>query len=208
MSTSFASTILRHLLLFPALGVAGIAQADEHEFKATLSGAQEVVLDEAKNLMAGGTDTAAKGRIRARFDRAFSELRVNLRVTGLSGSFIAAHFHCGRPGENGPVVFGLVGPGPLAFDGMRTEGTLTNLDYTGADCVEIIGRPVNNLASLAFAMRDGLVYANVHSDVFPAGEIRGQMAAADDDRDDHDGDDADDDDDPGENDDGAGDWDY
>jgi hypothetical protein len=29
-------------------------------------------------------------------------------------------------------------------------------------------------------MRDGLIYANVHTDVFPGGEIRGQMLEADD----------------------------
>lgn len=206
MNTPFASSIFGYLLLFATVAIGGMAQADEHEFKATLSGAQEVVLDEAENLIAGGTDTAAQGRIRARFDRAFSQLRVNLRIRNLAGNFIAAHFHCGRPGENGPVAFGLVGPGPLVFDGMRIEGTLTNLDYTGADCAEIIGRPVNNLASLAFAMRDGLVYANVHSDLFPAGEIRGQMERADEDR--YDNDEADDDHDGDGNDDGAGDGDY
>jgi hypothetical protein len=52
---------------------------------------------------------------------------------------------------------------------------LTNLDFTGADCTPIVGRPVNNIAALAFAMRNGLIYANVHTDVFPAGEQRGQM---------------------------------
>jgi len=189
MSTKLTSKILKHLLLFPALVVAGIAQADEHEFSAALSGAQEVVLDEQENLMTGGTDTSASGRIHARFDDAFTRLRVNLKIGTLTGNFTAAHFHCGRPGENGPVAFGMVGPGPLAFDGMGIEGTLTNLDYTGADCLEIVGRPVNNLVSLAFAMRDGLVYANVHSDVFPAGEIRGQMEGEDDDFDDDDDDD-------------------
>jgi hypothetical protein len=206
MSTSRASRVSRHLLLFPALAIAGMAQADEQKFNAALSGAQEVVLDEEQNLIPGGTDTPAKGRIRAQFDDAFTELHVNLRIVNLTGTFTAAHFHCGRPGENGPVAFGMVGPGPLMFDGMRIKGTLTNLDYAGADCVDIIGRPVNNLASLAFAMRDGLIYANVHSDVFPAGEIRGQMSGADDDRDNHpdhgDGENDDDEDN------GAGDRDY
>jgi CHRD domain len=205
MSKPFAPTILKHLLLCQALVIAGIAQADEHEFSAALSGAQEVVLDEQGNLVTGGTDTAASGRIHALFNDAFTELRVNLKIENLVGNFTAAHFHCGRPGENGPVAFGMVGPGPLVFDGMRIEGTLTNLDYTGADCVEIVGRPINNLVSLAFAMRDGLVYANVHSDVFPAGEIRGQMEDADDDLDDDPDDDPDDDND---DDDDDGGWAY
>jgi CHRD domain len=204
MSTPLAPTISKHLFLLHALVGAGIAQADEHEFSAALSGAQEVVVDEEENPVTGGTDTAASGRVHASFDDAFTELRVNLRIENLTGNFTAAHFHCGRPGENGPVAFGMVGPGPLVFDGMGIEGTLTNLDYTGADCVEVVGRPINNLVSLAFAMRDGLVYANVHSDVFPAGEIRGQMEGEDDDLDD----DLDPDDGDGDDDDDDGGWSY
>jgi len=174
------SRIVISLICLPALAVAGAAYADERLFEATLSGAQEVVLDSEGNLVPGGTDTAATGRIHVQFTKAFTSVRVNLRVSGLTGTFAASHFHCGRPGQNGPVVFGLVNPGPLEFDGSRIRGTLTNADFTGADCLEIVGRPVNNIAALAFAMRDGLVYANVHSDVFPAGEIRGQMQEVDD----------------------------
>jgi hypothetical protein len=158
------------------------AAADALEFEARLSGDQEIVVDEQDVVVPGGTDTDASGRIEAEFNGAFSRLRVDLRVENLTGTFAAAHFHCGRPGENGPVVFGLVNPGPLAFEDGRIRGTLTNADYTGADCLEVIGRPVNNLVSLALAMRDGLIYSNVHTDVFPAGEIRGQMLE-DDDRD-------------------------
>ena len=123
----------------------------------------------------GGTDTDATGRIEASFDKGFTKVRVNLRIDNLTGTFAAAHFHCGRPGQNGPVAFGLVAPGPLQFDGKGVRGTLTNLDFTGADCTELVGRPVNTIAALAFAMRNGLIYANVHTDVFPAGEHRGQM---------------------------------
>lgn len=180
--------------LIAVLGGPGIAQADDDlDFEATLRGGQEVVVDDQDNVLPGGTGSPARGRINAAFGPGLSILGVNLVIEDFGNSFAAAHFHCARPGANGPVVFGLVNPGRLAFDGTRIRGQVTNDDYTGADCTETIGRPVNNLASLFFAMRDGLIYANVHSDVFPDGEIRGQML--DDDEDDE----ADDDDLNGDN---------
>ena len=44
------------------------------------------------------------------------------------------------------------------------------------DCPALIGRPVNNIASLAFAMRDGLIYANVHTVAHSGGEVGGTRA--------------------------------
>jgi len=70
-------------------------------------------------------------------------------------------------------------PGSLSFDGKRIRGTLTNADFTGADCSVTIGRQVNNIVALAFAMQDGLIYVNVHSDASLPGEIRGQMQKKD-----------------------------
>ena len=112
--------------------------------------------------------------MKAKFDKAFTRVEVKLRVQG-GDNVMAAHFHCARPGETGPVEFGLFSPGPLLFDGERAKGTLTNADFTGADCVPTIGRPVNNIVALAFAMRDGLIYANVHTTDNPPGEVRGQL---------------------------------
>jgi len=43
----------------------------------------------------------------------------------------------------------------------------------------VVGRPVSNIAALAFAMRDGLIYFNVHTTEFSSGEIRGQMLPED-----------------------------
>lgn len=159
----------------------GIAYAGDQEFKASLSGAQEVP----------GVDTNAKGRITVRFDSAFTKVQVDLRIHKLADTFAAAHFHCNRPGLNGPVPFGLINPGPLTFDGRRIRGVLTNADFTGSDCVDAIGRPVNNIAALAFAMRDGLIYINVHSTDVPSGEIRGQMLGGDNHDDDDDDSDSD-----------------
>ncbi|MDH3317953.1 MAG: CHRD domain-containing protein [Gammaproteobacteria bacterium] len=135
------------------------------KFEAELSGAQEVA----------DVATDAEGTITARFDEQLTEVEVKLKVKDSAGMFTRAHFHCALPGENGPIAFGLVDPGPLAFDQGRVEGTLTNADFIGANCVPTIGRSVNNIAALAFAMREGLIYINVHSDVFPPGEIRGQL---------------------------------
>ena len=161
------------LFFFLAMGVAGLAYADDQKFEATLSGAQTVV----------ETVTPATGRINAKFDKAFTKVTVNLKIKDLVGTFLVAHFHCGRPGENGPPVFGVMGPG---------HGILTNADFTGADCVPVVGRPVNNIVALAFAMRDGLIYFNLHSSAFPPGEIRGQMLRGDDDDSDSDNDSDDD----------------
>jgi hypothetical protein len=139
------------------------------EFLAVLTGAQEVTAPP------GGvaTDRTAVGN--AHFDAGFTRVRVHVRVSDPS-NIVAAHFHCGKPGENGPVVFGLFSPGPLALEGNTVKGTLTNADAnSAANCVPLVGRPVNNIAALALAMREGLVYLNIHTSTFPAGEIRGQL---------------------------------
>lgn len=132
--------------------------------EARLSGAQET-----PNVI-----TDASGKLVAKFDGAFTKVDVMLRVLG-APTANRAHFHCARPGANGPVAFGLVDPGPLVFDGEVVKGTLVNADFTGADCGPSVERPVNNIAALAFAMRDGLVYINVHTPENPGGEVRGQM---------------------------------
>lgn len=139
---------------------------DRLQFEAQLSGAQEV-----PTVM-----TDASGRVSARFDESLSAVLVRLKVEDPSSDVVAAHFHCARPGTNGPVAFGLFSPGPCQFDGERIKRcVLTNADFTGADCTATTGRPVNNIAALAFAMRDGLIYANVHTVTSPGGEVRGQI---------------------------------
>jgi hypothetical protein len=160
----FRGTVLV-LILF--LGLSALAYADDVRlFRATLTGAQEV--DES--------GSPAVGEISVRFDKGFTQLDVNLKVgQNTVGTITRAHFHCARPGENGPIIFGLFDPGPFPVSD-RVKGTLTNADLNpGQDCEPTTGRVVNNIASLAFAMRDGLIYANVHTIAFPAGELRGQM---------------------------------
>lgn len=81
-------------------------------------------------------------------------LMVSWDVTfqGLLGPFIAAHFHHAPPGVNGPVIINmpLTGPGHLMGSSPIT-------------------------AFYASEMLAGNMYVNIHSTMFPGGEIRGQV---------------------------------
>ena len=79
-------------------------------------------------------------------------LKISATFNGLSGPIVAAHFHNGAPGTAGPVVQDL--------------GTLVNGNT-------IVGEvdPTSFLADLMA----GNIYLNVHTDLNPNGEIRGQL---------------------------------
>jgi CHRD domain len=181
-------TFWRTVLVSSAfLALSGIAYADGLEFKARLTGDQEVRFPPNAPpdcVPPCPVVSPATAQIEVEFDKGFTKLDVDLKVRNTLGKITRAHFHCGGPGANGPIVFGLFDPGPFPVSD-RVDGTLTNADYTGADCTMAIGRVVNNLASLAFAMREGLIYANVHTDMFPMGELRGQMIEVTDEDKDH-----------------------
>ena len=191
------TTIL--MVAFLAVSTTAYGNDEALEFEAKLSGAQEVSPPAPLN----GVDTDTTGKIKVEFSDDLSEADFRLKVRD-GFAVTQAHLHCGRAGTNGPVVVFLFGfvVGGVDVDGELARGTLTNADITdvGADCVPAIGRPVNNIASLAFAARDGLIYANVHTVANPPGEIRGQLLEDDKDDDkgkrkDRDKDDDDDDDD-------------
>jgi len=144
--------------------------ASSFTFTASLSGEQEVP----------AVTSQSSSFAVAQFDRGFTRADVRVRVRG-NVDVVAAHFHCGLPGTNGPVAFGLLNPGQLTEFDDEVRLRITNADFTGADCTAAVGRPVNNIAALALAMQDGLIYINLHSPTAPAGEIRGQMLVSDND---------------------------
>jgi hypothetical protein len=134
------------------------------KFAARLTGAQQ----------APTVATAAEGKVTVKFDEGLTQMEVKLNMTNIA-NVTAAHFHCNRPGQNGSVAFGLITPGPCTLVADQINCTLTNADVQANSCVSEVGREVNNIAALAFAMRDGLIYANVHTSANTSGEIRGQL---------------------------------
>jgi len=76
-------------------------------------------------------------------------------VDGLSGPIQMAHLHMAEAGTDGPVVVDL-GEG---IDGNTISGSFNAMDFEG----------------LTEAMMMGNIYINVHTEMFPAGEVRGQL---------------------------------
>ena len=91
-----------------------------------------------------------------------------------------AHIHCGVPGENGAVVAFLYGFGPtVSPNGVLAEGTITDadvIDRPAEQCPGVWGA-VDSFDDVIERMREGGAYVNVHTVVFPGGEIRGDIRA-------------------------------
>jgi hypothetical protein len=107
-------------------------------------------------------------------------LRYRLWYAGLEGGIAQAHIHFGQTGVNGGVSVFLctnLGNGPADTQPCpsspgRIEGTITAADVLGP---ENQGLGAGNLQALVQAIKAGATYVNIHTDSFPAGEIRGQI---------------------------------
>lgn len=139
-------------------------------FEAALSGAQEVP----------PVTTDLSGTIKLRFDDALGSIHFDLRLSEPENQVLAAHLHCGPAGTNGPIVVDLLdqfGPFEVLGGGRRAlSGTITAAEVTPiAAGTGTCPLDVNNVASLLHALREGVLYANAHSNVFLGGETRGQI---------------------------------
>jgi hypothetical protein len=155
---------------------------DTFPFEAYLSGAQEVVPPDAPTTPSPGVVTPATGAFRMAVDEDLSSATFQLTATIVGAT--QAHLHCGRAGENGPVVVPLMQPSEgTDLNGTPMEAKITNAELVASaeGCTAAIGRPVRNVASLVAAAFEGLIYANVHTVTNPAGEIRGQLVPGGDD---------------------------
>lgn len=156
--------------LVSALMLSGtVAQAAPLVYTATLSGAAENPPN----------DSPGTGSATVAYDPALQTLRVSVDFSGLLSPTTVAHIHCcvEPPGNAGPAT-----PVP-SFPGFPvgvTSGSYEQLfDLTLASSfnpafVDLAGGTVAGAqAALAAGLEAGQAYLNVHSQLFPAGEIRG-----------------------------------
>ena len=132
------------------LAVAAPAYGQGRPFATTLTGAAEVP---------GPGDPDASGTAFITLNQGQGEVCFDLSWTGIDGTVTAAHIHVGPAGVAGPVVVPLF-----------TDVALSGTD-SSSGCVSGVSQ------ELIKAIRHDPenYYVNIHSTVFPAGAIRGQL---------------------------------
>ncbi|MEO1540332.1 MAG: CHRD domain-containing protein [Pseudomonadota bacterium] len=160
--------------VFALILSAGAGHAATLQFAATLTGAQEVP----------AIVTDAVGEALITVDTTRETLSVDLSVMGislmdLSDALVALpvgpiHLHNAPAGSNGPIVV------PFPFDGLTYSDTLDGFDLmvedvSYANAAALAGSSVGFDDFLAL-MSGSEVYFNVHTDAFPGGKLRGQVA--------------------------------
>lgn len=158
--------VLAMAVLLPAAGV----HAENKQIKAVLVGTQEVP----------AVSTDGRGSFRARISNDGNAIHYELAYDQLEGTVTQAHIHIGQKSVNGGIAAFLcsnLGNGPAGTQACpappaRITGVITAADVIGPG---VQGVAPGELDEVIEALRDGVAYANVHSTIWPGGEIRSQL---------------------------------
>jgi hypothetical protein len=123
------------------------AHADLINFTVSLTGPEEVPPN---------TSPAAGGGI-ATYDTTADLISSSIFFTGLTSPAVDSHIHLGGPGVAGPILVPFTSVTPASIEGSIEGGPLPFPEANESDLLA------------------GNTYFNIHSAVYPAGEIRGQL---------------------------------
>jgi len=161
-----------------------LAGDDGEVFDARLSGYHEVHFIAAPPALRGAISTAARGKFQARIGVDAKTISYELSYEGLEGAVTQAHIHFGQRHTVGGIVVWLCQtegtPAPAAVAALTpfcpAEGTVTGT-IVPAQVLTVAGQGIDagEFDELVAAIRAGATYANVHSVLFPPGEIRGAI---------------------------------
>jgi hypothetical protein len=124
--------------------------------------------------------TPGRGNFRGTISIDGEELSFELTYKDLQGEVAQAHLHLGQRSVNGGISIFLcsnLGNGPAGTPTCppapaTIAGTVSAIDVIGPTGQ---GIDLGEFEEVVQGIRDGVVYVNVHTDLFPGGEIRGQL---------------------------------
>ncbi len=154
------------------LATATVAKADQ--IRALLTGYEETP---------AAVSTTGRGEFIAVIDDDGESIRYRETFSGLQGTVTQSHIHVGQLSIGGSVVIFLcqtsTNPDPTGLAPQcPQQGTVTG-KITAANVIAGSQAPqqlaAGDLAAVITAIRAGATYANVHTNLSPGGEIRGQI---------------------------------
>jgi len=170
------NSIARYVLFAVVLSsLAAAAVAQPQHIEARLRGVQEV-----PSISSMG-HAFFQATINTSGDDA-TEISYTMDYAGFGNSITQSHIHFAEAGVNGGIVIflcsnlgnGPAGTPPCPQGSGHLEGTITSGDVIAGAAAQGIG--AGQFIKVLRAIRAGAAYANIHSTVFPGGEIRGQIS--------------------------------
>jgi hypothetical protein len=173
-SSAWRSPMKRIAVVLCLLGSAAVsavaAQEGFKSIKEFLTGYEEVP----------AVSTSANAQFEARISKDGTEIAWELSYSALEGTITQSHIHVAQAGVNGGISTFLcsnLGNGPAGTQpcppGPATiSGTILATDIIGPAAQ---GVTAGELDELIAAMRAGVTYVNVHSTLWPGGEVRSQI---------------------------------
>ncbi len=186
--------LLLALLVVVGTVPAALADDDHNKVRARLSGFNEVhFIVGPPAALRGAVSTAARGSFQATIHETAQLIDYKLTYEGLEADVTQSHIHFGQPRTVGGIVVWLCQtagtPAPAAVAAVTPtcpqEAPARN-PVTGTigpgQVLTVTGQGIaaGEFNELVRAIRAGATYANVHSTLFPPGEIRGPIGGDDD----------------------------
>ena len=165
------------LLAFVAASTVALAQGGFKRISEFLIGYQEVP----------SVSTVGSGRFDARISNDETQIDWQLSYADLEGAVQQAHLHIGNVSVNGGIsVFlctnlgnGPAGTQPCPAPPATISGTIVAADVSpnipATAMARTQGLDTGEIDELIRAIRGGAIYVNVHSTMWPGGEIRSQI---------------------------------
>ena len=181
-------------------GAVATTDANGMQFSTELSGYEEVHFSggggikgaPSEAMLRGAISTTATGKFAATLNPTGDIIDYELSYSGLESDVTQGHIHFGQRGSVGGIVVWLCqtaanpAPEPVRDEkitplcpGAR-DGTVKGT-ITPEQVLEVSGQGIaaKEFDELVRALQSGTGYANVHSQTFPQGEIRGQIGLID-----------------------------
>jgi len=176
MRHSKPNRLLTSMLMLPLLLVVP-AVASAEQIKADLTGYEEVP----------SVSTVSTGEFRAHISPDGESIDYELSYSGLQGTVQQSHIHVAQLSVNGSIVIWLcqtatpfldpTGHAPQCPQSGTVTGTITSANViAGSMAPQQLA--AGHLAEVIAAIRAGAAYANVHTNLSPGGEIRGQITGS------------------------------